>query len=65
MSWIGRCCWLVSRVRSRKNSCCETNKTVGNVIPFPKHSPANDREGPIACHERLGGLLKSYERKAA
>jgi transposase InsO family protein len=38
---------------------------LGNVIPFPKHSPANDREEPIACHERLGGLLKYYERKAA
>jgi putative transposase len=38
---------------------------LGNVIPFPKHSPANDRERPIVCHERLGGLLKFYGRKAA
>jgi hypothetical protein len=30
---------------------------LGNVIPFPKHSSANDREGLIACHERLGGLM--------
>jgi hypothetical protein len=38
---------------------------LGNVIPFPKHSSANDREGLIACHERLGGLLKYYERQVA
>ena len=38
---------------------------IGNVIPFPESQPANDRERPIQCHERLGGLLKSYERKAA
>jgi transposase InsO family protein len=38
---------------------------LGNVIPFPKHLPANNRERPIARHERLGGLLKYYERKAA
>jgi transposase InsO family protein len=36
-----------------------------NVIPFPKHSPANDCEGDIQCHERLGGTLKFYHRKAA
>lgn len=28
---------------------------LGNVIPFPAHHDANDREGPIECHERLGG----------
>jgi transposase InsO family protein len=38
---------------------------LGNVIPFPKHSPANNREGPIVRYERLGGLLKYYARKAA
>jgi transposase InsO family protein len=38
---------------------------LGNVIPFPKHSPVNDREGPIVRYERLGGLLKCYERQAA
>jgi transposase InsO family protein len=38
---------------------------LGNVIPFPKHSPANDREGAIACRERLGGMLKFYHRKVA
>jgi transposase InsO family protein len=38
---------------------------LGNVIPFPKHLPANDREGAIQCHERLGGLLKFYNRQAA
>lgn len=38
---------------------------IGNVMPFPVSQPANDRKGPIQCHERLGGLLKYYERKAA
>jgi transposase InsO family protein len=38
---------------------------IGNVIPFPVSQPANDREGTIQCHERLGGLLKYYDRKAA
>ena len=38
---------------------------IGNVIPFPARQPANDREGPIQCQERLGGLLKYYNRKAA
>lgn len=38
---------------------------IGNVIPFPVNQPVNDREGPIQCRERLGGLLKYYERKAA
>ena len=38
---------------------------LGNVIPFPSPRPANDREGLISCHERLGGLLKYYERQAA
>ncbi len=28
------------------------------MIPHP-------RDGPVICHERLGGLLKFYERKAA
>jgi len=38
---------------------------LGNVIPFPAKQAANDHEGPIGCSERLGGLLKYYERKAA
>jgi putative transposase len=38
---------------------------LGNVIPFPSSRPANDCERPIACRERLGGLLKYYHRQAA
>jgi putative transposase len=37
----------------------------GNVILFPSTRPDQDREGPIRCHERLGGLLKYYEHDAA
>jgi putative transposase len=38
---------------------------IGNVIPFPPPRSRQDREGPIHGQERLGGLLKYYERKAA
>jgi putative transposase len=38
---------------------------IGNVIPFPTSQPAKDREGIIQCRERLGGLLKYYEPRAA
>jgi len=38
---------------------------IGNVIPFPSRRPAQDRAGPMQCRERLGGLLKYYERPAA
>jgi transposase InsO family protein len=36
-----------------------------NHIPFPEPHAANDLEGTIQCHERLGGLLKFYNRQAA
>jgi transposase InsO family protein len=38
---------------------------IGNVIPLPVGPAANDREGPIECHERLGGTLKFYQRQVA
>jgi hypothetical protein len=36
----------------------------GNVLLFP---PPNDRQrdGPVRCRERLGGLLRYYHREAA
>jgi transposase InsO family protein len=37
----------------------------GNVILFPAPRPDGAADGPIACRERLGGLLKYYERQAA
>ena len=37
----------------------------GNVIPFPVPRPEGVADGPIECRERLGGLLKYYNRKAA
>mgnify|MGYP006320985505 CR=1 FL=1 len=36
-----------------------------NVLLFPTDSQETEREGPIQCHERLGGLLKYYKREAA
>ena len=38
---------------------------LGNMIPFPSRPAANDHEGPIECDERLGGMLKFYNRKVA
>jgi putative transposase len=37
----------------------------GNVLLFPAVSQDTERAGPIRCRERLGGLLKYYEREAA
>ena len=37
----------------------------GNVLLFPRSSPAGEHKGTIQCRERLGGLLKYYEREAA
>jgi transposase InsO family protein len=37
----------------------------GNVLLFPVVSPGTTRQGPVQCRERLGGLLKYYEREAA
>jgi putative transposase len=37
----------------------------GNVLLFPMVGQAPERAGPMQCRERLGGLLKYYEREAA
>ena len=37
----------------------------GNVLLFPAISQDAEREGPIECRERLGGLLRYYAREAA
>ena len=37
----------------------------GIVLLFPTVSPDTARQGPIRCHERLGGLLKYYACEAA
>jgi hypothetical protein len=37
----------------------------GNVLLFPAVSQEAEREGPMQCRERLGGLLKYYTREAA
>jgi len=37
----------------------------GNVLLFPRVSQDAERQGPVQCHERLGGLLKYYAREAA
>jgi hypothetical protein len=36
-----------------------------NVLLFPTSSQETERDSPIQCRERLGGLLKYYEREAA
>jgi putative transposase len=42
-----------------------THQGKGNVVLFPLLSPYTAHEGPIQCRERLGGLLKYYDREAA
>jgi transposase InsO family protein len=37
----------------------------GNILLFPSSRQAPAREGRIRCCERLGGLLKHYDREAA
>jgi hypothetical protein len=37
----------------------------GNALLLPAVSQDTEHGGPIQCHERLGGLLKYYEREAA
>lgn len=38
----------------------------GNVPLFPlNQQPTTCRDGPVCCRERLGGLLKYYDRQAA
>ena len=36
-----------------------------NVLLLPSSSQGCESQGPIQCRERLGGLLKYYEREAA
>ena len=36
----------------------------GNVLLFPRNTDRH-REGPVRCRERLGGLLRCYDREAA
>ena len=48
---------------SERSSLEERNhQGLDNVIPFPELSADQPRDGPIQCHERLGGLLKYYHR---
>jgi hypothetical protein len=37
----------------------------GNTLLFPPPRPVSRNDTPIQSRERLGGLLKYYERKAA
>ena len=37
----------------------------GNVLLMPGASAGQRHDGPIRCRERLGGLLKYYDREAA
>jgi putative transposase len=37
----------------------------GNMVLMPSPSHRGERQGPIRCRERLGGLLKYYSQEAA
>lgn len=38
---------------------------LGNVVLLPAASRSQRWNGPVRCQERLGGLLKYYDREAA
>jgi transposase InsO family protein len=42
-----------------------THQGKGNVVLFPMIGQNAARRGPLQCRERLGGLLKYYEREVA
>jgi transposase InsO family protein len=42
-----------------------SHQGIGHVIPCPSSQPANDHEGVVHCPERLGSVLKYYDRQAA
>jgi transposase InsO family protein len=42
-----------------------THQGKDNVLLFPSSSQDGAHHGPIRCRERLGGLLKYYDREAA
>ena len=49
----------------RKRRIALAHPTGVNPRCSTKPQAANDLEGPIQCHERLGGTLKFYARKVA
>jgi hypothetical protein len=43
-----------------------THQGKDNKLLFPQQpSDPKPRDGPVRCHERLGGLLKFYYKEAA
>lgn len=53
---------ITGRVRLRDG---ERTTGKGNVLLFPPSRQARAYASSIECRERLGGLLKSYDREAA
>jgi hypothetical protein len=42
-----------------------SKQALEEIATIVKPETSNDLEGPIQCHERLGGTLKFYARKVA
>ena len=62
MKW--RACSPMSPERSIKTAV--TQRISGGGEPDPERSDQGKKEqGAVRCRERLGGLLKYYEREAA
>jgi hypothetical protein len=60
--------WTLSRAQGPQMNSSEFGLQPGqeNLILFPlKREGARDRKAAVRCRERLGGLLKYYEREAA
>lgn len=60
-----RALWHVLKEDDEHHHHERNHQGKGNVLLFPSSSQGRECQGPIQCRERLGGLLKDYEREAA
>ena len=58
---------LVTRAFGQQPDTETDEDLAAEMKRFPAVEPAEApcRDGPVVCRERLGGLLKSYQREAA
>ena len=56
---------VLSSTPSRQEEVMAVCSTKATAFLYMRSSPAGKYDGTIQCRERLGGLLKYYEREAA
>jgi len=55
--------WLLFREQPIGARSARNHQGKGNVLLFPR-ATAWQRDGPVRCRKRLGGLLRYYHREA-